>query len=322
MLEEMFGGLVGVVPSGTASSDATSSTQPTIISTTTCTLAAGDVVGVGGDPKTVHASSSEKGGVPKTDHSLRVNACEIAATYSPYRQGELATQTANTDSDSPGLNPDLAVSRGLDHVHSDGFPHSQISEVHDGLPSTRVFQGHEHSHGSLLDRLMEKRFTNSSSDNKDIAFSRVFRDDEMSEQLRQSDLKVQNLPSRVSSSELSAHQMDGTLADRFGHDRVDGRPPDSLSLQDRALLRRYLKVYCDEVVQNKSDGLRPRGDEPTRLIESASVEASCLEASTETVASPIPIAVTVFLPKTTWPMAKERDRKMESEEGDGTREKR
>ena len=38
--------------------------------------------------------------------------------------------------------------------------------------------------------------------------------------------------------------------------------------------------------------------------KSASAEASCLELSTETVASPIPIAVTVFLPKTTWPMVK------------------
>ena len=181
--------------------------------------------------------------------------------------GGLATQTAISDPDSPGLNPDFAVSGGLDHVHSDGFPHSQISEVHDGLPSTGVLQSHEHSHGSLLDRLLEKRFTNPSSDNTDIAFSRVFRDDEMAEQLRQSDLKVQKLPACVSSSKLSAHQMGGTLAGRFRHDRVDGHPPDSLSLQDRALLRRYSKVYCDEVVQNKSDGLRPRGDEPTRSTQ-------------------------------------------------------
>ena len=167
------------------------------------------------------------------------------------------------------------------------------SDSRDGLPSIGVTQGHKHSHGSLLDRLLEKRFSNSSSDNADIAISRVFHDDEMSEQLRQSDLKVQNLPASVSPSELRAHQMGGTLAGRFGHERVGGHPPDYLSLQDRAPLRRYSKVYCDEAVQNKSDGLRSRGDEPTRTIKDVSADASCLGVSTETVVSPVPIAVTV-----------------------------
>ena len=284
----------------------------------------------GGDPKTVHASVvRERSGDPKTDHAFSVSTGGDPKTdHASFGIGALsgdviaATQTANTDSDSPGLKPDLAVSRGFDHEVSDGFSHSQIPEVRDGLPCIGVLQGHVHSHCSLLDRLLEKRFTKSSSDNTDIAFSRVFRDDEMSEQLRQSDSRVQNLPASVSSSELSAHQMDGTLAGRFGHDRVDGHPPESLSHQDRAVLRRFSNVYCDEVVQNKSDGLRPRGDEPTRSIESSSAEASCLEASAETVASPIPIEVTVFLPKTIWPMVKEHDHKMESERGDGTREKR
>ena len=106
----------------------------------------------GGDPKTVHASS-KKGGDPRTDHASLVTAsfttdrggdpitdhslCTNARVGgdSP-RLGELATQTAISDPDAPGLNPGFAVSRGMDPVHSNGFPHSQISEVHDVLPST------------------------------------------------------------------------------------------------------------------------------------------------------------------------------------------
>ena len=249
---------------------------------------------LGGDPKADHeASKRDRGGDPKTDHSHCVNA--RFGGNSP-RLGRLATQTATSDPVSPGLNPDFAVSRGFGHGSEvrDGFPSiEEDPNFRDGLPSIGVTQGHEHFHGSLLDRLLEKRFSNSSSDNADIAISRLFHDDEMSEQLRQSDLKVQNLPASVSTSELSAHQMGGTLAGRFGHERIDGHPPDYLSLPDRALLRRYSKVYCAEAVQSKSDGLRSRGDEPTRTIKDVSADASCLEVSTETVVSPVPIAVTV-----------------------------
>ena len=235
----------------------------------------------------------DRGGDPTTDHASLVfvgNTETRAATCPPYRPGRLASATALTLSVSPAqytVSVDISVSRTPDAEDSDEL--SKFHESRDGLQSRAVSQGHEHSHGSLLDRLLEKRFSNST----DIAFSRVFRDDEMFEQLRQSDLKVQNLPTSVSSSELSAHQLGGTLAGRFGHEKVDGHPPDYFTPQDRALLRRYSKVFCDEVVQNKSDGLRSRGDEHTRTIKDVSADASCLEVSTETVVSPVPIAVTV-----------------------------
>ena len=141
VLEEMFGGcLVGA--GGTASSDATSSTQPTTISTTTGTLTADDVVGVGGDPR--------------TDHTLFVGETEkcgeMAATFPPYRPGGLATQTATTESVpvSPALLTD-----STDHSHGcavlDGLPSE--SPVHaDGLPSSAVFDS-----SSLLDRIFQKK---------------------------------------------------------------------------------------------------------------------------------------------------------------------
>ena len=59
------------------------------------------------------------GGDPKTDHaSSGIDALSgIAATYSPCRQGGLASQTANADTASPGLIPVSSV--GLsDDSHS------------------------------------------------------------------------------------------------------------------------------------------------------------------------------------------------------------
>ena len=64
-------------------------------------------------------------------------------------------------------------------------------------------------------RIRKQKFMNSSSDSADTAFSRVFYDDEKSEGVRQSDSRVQNLPTSVTSSELSAHQMGGALAGTF-----------------------------------------------------------------------------------------------------------
>ena len=124
-----------------------------------------------------------------------------------------------TDPGSPGLNPDFAVSPIFAHRSElrdespsfeedpefrDGLPSfEEDPECRDGLPSSGDMVGHAQS---------EAKFMNSSSDSADTAFSRVFRDDEKSEGVRQSDSRVQNLPASVSSSELSAHQMGGALA--------------------------------------------------------------------------------------------------------------
>ena len=258
VLEEMFGGgLVGA--GGTASSDASSSTQPTIISTTTCTLEADGVVGVGGDPR--------------TDHSLFVEETEkcdeMAATFPPYRPGRLATQTATTESVpvSPALH---TVS--TDHSHGsavlDGLPSE--SPVHaDGLPSSAVFES-----SSLLDRIFQKKYS--------IGILRDFHTGESSESLRQSQLdQVQIVPATLIPSELSAHQMaarsDGSLA----RSRVDGHPTSALSLQDKQLLRKYsIPVSIDttitaaerSLVQSERDGCTIRSEGPQKAEYRAKVE--------------------------------------------------
>ena len=150
------------------------------------------------------ASAVERGGDPKTDLSLHSNACVDAD--SP-QSGGLATQTATPDSPACTV---LAVSSILAHDselrdefpsilqdpdHRDEFPSiAEGSESRDGLPRS----------GDIV--------MNSSSDNTDTVFSRVFHDDEKSEGVRQSDFRVQNLPASGSPSELSAHQMGGALA--------------------------------------------------------------------------------------------------------------
>ena len=64
-------------------------------------------------------------------------------------------------------------------------------------------KGCEHSEGRNLD---------STPDCESTAFSRISRAAEKSEEVRQSDFGVQNLPASVSSSELSPRQMGGSLA--------------------------------------------------------------------------------------------------------------
>ena len=158
---------------------------------------------------------------------------EMAATCSPYRPGGLATQTATTDPASPGLNPDFAVSRSFEHEFPevrDGLPSIEQDpefrdelpsiavgpDCRDGLPRSGDVEGYVHT---------EAKFMNSSSDSADTAFLRVFHDDEKSEGVRQSDSRVQNLPASVSSSELSAHQMSGSLA---GNVRITSIEPSGL----------------------------------------------------------------------------------------------
>ena len=181
-------------------------------------MSASSVREKGGDPKTVQASLvgslvKETGGDPKTD--LASFSAQMAATCSPYRPGGLATQTA-TVSTSPVLVPVVSpISAHGSEVrdefpsfqqvpeHCDEFPCiPEISEDRDGLSRSGEVVDHAH---------LGETFTNSSSD-ADTTFSRVFRDDEKSEGVRQSDSGVQNLPASVSSSELSAHQMSGALA--------------------------------------------------------------------------------------------------------------
>ena len=99
--------------------------------------------------------------------------------------------------------------------NGDGFSTTNFPADFDGFPMCRSFK---HSDGSLLDRLLEKRFMNSSSDSADTAFSRTFRLDEKCEGLRQSDSRVQKMPASVSSSELSAHQMGEPLAGPSGNE--------------------------------------------------------------------------------------------------------
>ena len=211
LLEEMLGGsLVGAV--GTASSDASSSTQPTIMSTGTCTMVADGDVGEGGDPRTVH--------------SLPVEETQMAATFPPYRPGGLATQTAK--SESVPVSPALRTVSTI-HLHGsavlDGL--SENPEHSDGLPRSTVFEN-----SSLLDRIFQKKYS--------IGILRDFHTVKVSESLRQSQLdQVQIVPPSLVPSELSAHQMaarsDGSLA-RSG---VDGHPSSALSLQDKVLLHKY-----------------------------------------------------------------------------------
>ena len=101
----------------------------------------------------------------------------------------MATQTATSDPVSPGLNTDFAVSRVFDHEVSDGFSHSEISEVRDGLPSTGVSQGQAHSGATVM---------NFSSDCKNTAFTRISRVADKCEEVRQSDFRVSKLARPVS----------------------------------------------------------------------------------------------------------------------------
>ena len=141
LLGETFG--KGGAPSGAASSEQSPSTSGNFCtaiplnSSGTTTSPGGlveSVVSVGGDPRTDQeccdeASSVVTGGDPKTDRSLRSN---LGASVDSPQSGGLATQTAITVPVSPGLNSVFAFSHGHDPVHPDGFPSSQISEVHDG----------------------------------------------------------------------------------------------------------------------------------------------------------------------------------------------
>ena len=147
----------------------------------------------------------DRGGDPTTDHAslvlVGVTETERAAICPPYRPGRLASATALTLPVSPAQYPvsvDFSVSRTPDAEDSDGLP--TLRESRDGLPSTTVFQGSELAGGSsLIDRCLERRFTDSES----IGVSRDSRNTEKSEHLRQSQPgQVQNLPTRA---ERSSH---------------------------------------------------------------------------------------------------------------------
>ena len=111
----------------------------------------------------------------------------------------LASQTAKSyplSIDCPGP----AVSRDENQEPPDGFP--STAEDLDGLQSTVEMKGCEHFEGRILE----------SPDCKSTAYTHISRVAEKSEEVRQSDFGVQNLPASVSSSELSPHQMGGSLA--------------------------------------------------------------------------------------------------------------
>ena len=196
----------------------------------------------GGDPKTDLAFSQKMGGVPKNRPCFlslhgrrpknrpcflvwidgRRNGCYLFSQSAGGRGGEgegLATQTATTDP-APRLNPDFAVSRsfglefpevrdglpsiGEDPDFRDGLPSiGEDPDFRDGLPSSGDFKGHAHPGAKVM---------NSSTDSETTAFPRISCIAEQSEEVRQSDFRVQNLPASVSSSELGTHEMGGSLA--------------------------------------------------------------------------------------------------------------
>ena len=247
------------MPSGAASpthcsTPAFDSRLLTPLSTATSSGSAASAAGVldsamGGDPRTAQASFVHvTGGDPKTDHSLRVSANLVGD--SPHSGGQ-ATQTAITVPVSPGLNPDLAISRGHDPVHPDGFPSSQISEVHDGL--TTILHVPDQRDGCPSSaELSEGRdgfLRPGDTEYSDTVVLRDFYTDENSERVRQSDSGVQIVPASRSPSELSAHQMGLSLAgtvrlksEPIGVDPIgtlDIGESVQLSISDRALLRKY-----------------------------------------------------------------------------------
>ena len=148
----------------------------------------------GGNPRTDLAFSLEMGGDPRTDHASfgdgALSGVGIAATYSPYRQVELASQTAKSYPLST-VCPDPAVSHDENQEHPDGF--LSTAEDLDELPNSAEMKGFEHSQGRNLD---------STPDCESTAYTCVSRVAEKSEEVRQSDFGVQNLPASVSSSEL------------------------------------------------------------------------------------------------------------------------
>ena len=81
--------LVYCVLGGAASLDAISSSQPTIISTTTRTETAGVM---GGDPRTDHASFGDKGGDPKTVHASSKKRAATRRPTTPSQAQRAATQ--------------------------------------------------------------------------------------------------------------------------------------------------------------------------------------------------------------------------------------
>ena len=141
----------------------------------------------GGDRKTDHASLVSTGGDPRTDLASfgndAVSGVSIAATYSPERQGSWHPKLL-----IPALLLSALILRSLmtkNQVHFDGFP--STAEDLDELPDSTL-------------------------DCESTAYTRIPRVAEKSEEVRQSDFGVQNLPASVSSSELSPYQMGGSLA--------------------------------------------------------------------------------------------------------------
>ena len=83
-----------------------------------------------------------------TDHAScgdgALSGVGIVATYSPYRQGELASQNAKSYPLST-VCPDPAVSHDEIQEHPDGFP--STAEDLDELPSSAEMKGFQHSEG-------------------------------------------------------------------------------------------------------------------------------------------------------------------------------
>ena len=157
------------------------------------------------------------------------------------------------------------------------------AERPDGLPSCADEHDAFPEGSSILDRNLQRRFS--------IGILLDFRTIESSEGLRQSQLeRVQNLPASVIPSELSAHQMAGSLTgtdryssweDPLGHERVDGHPIEQLSLLDRALLRKYSvaalpdgsSIATDKTkVQSERDCDILREEEPQPIVEQVSAK--------------------------------------------------
>ena len=273
----------------------------------TCTATALDglvesPLSVGGDRRTVHASSigassfPDKGGDPKTDHASfsaqMVDVVdEMAATCSPYRPGRLASQTAKIH-DSPGLIPDVAVSSTLtlgselrdelpsyqeDPAVRDEFPSFvQRPECRDGFPSSGVIGDYVH---------LEEGITNSMTDCADTAFLRVFRDDEKSEGLRQSDPRVQNLPASVSSSELSAHQMGGALAGEVRITKIEPSGMDAEGSDGCSLFGLTPVPFVSLLIAGSTGAVESAEDVPSEQREGSQKRSTVTSAFVDVVLS-------------------------------------
>ena len=164
----------------------------------------------------------------------------------------------------------------------------------DGLPCPAGLKCEANSEGSsLLDRILQRRFS--------IGILWHFRTVESSESLRQSQFeRVQIVPATVIPSELSAHQMAARSDGSLIQPRADGRPVASLSLQGKALLRKYYisgptdglhtAAANARLVQNERHGLMIRSEGSQRskdILKVDQTDPTAFDSIAPTSADPL-----------------------------------